>query len=148
MPLKDPAFTIGIEEEYLLVDGASRDLVREVPQALFEACEQALRGQVAREFLKSQIEVETQIHTTAGAAGQELSSLRATVARLAGEHGLAPIAASTHPFARWSMQQPTERERYQAIAKDLAGVGRRLVICGMHVHVGIDDDELRIDLMN
>jgi glutamate---cysteine ligase / carboxylate-amine ligase len=148
MPLKDPSFTIGVEEEYLLVDTASRDLVREVPQALFEACEQALRGQVAREFLKSQIEVETQIHTTARAAGQELSSLRATVARLAGEHGLAPIAASTHPFARWSTQQPTERERYQAIAKDLAGVGRRLVICGMHVHVGIDDDELRIDLMN
>jgi glutamate---cysteine ligase / carboxylate-amine ligase len=148
MALKDPPFTIGIEEEYLLVDRASRDLVREMPQALFEACEQALRGQVTREFLKSQIEVETQVHATPRAAGEELKSLRATVARLAAEHGLAPIAASTHPFARWSVQQPTERERYQAIARDLAGVGRRLVICGMHVHVGIDDDELRIDLMN
>jgi carboxylate-amine ligase len=70
------------------------------------------------------------------------------VAKLADEHGLAPIAASTHPFARWSAQEPTERDRYQAIARDLAGVGRRLVICGMHVHVGIEDDELRIDLMN
>ncbi len=148
MPLKEPSFTIGIEEEYLLVDRASRDLVREMPHALFDACEQALRGQVAREFLKSQIEVETQVHKTPRAAGEELKILRATVARLAGEHGLAPIAASTHPFARWSTQQPTERERYQAIAKDLAGVGRRLVICGMHVHIGIDDDELRIDLMN
>ena len=84
----------------------------------------------------------------AATAGAELRSLRQTVARLADQHGLAPIAASTHPFARWSTQQPTERERYQAIAQDLAGVGRRLVICGMHVHVGIDDDELRIDLMN
>ena len=148
MSLKDPPFTIGIEEEYLLVDTASRDLVREMPHELFEACEQALRGQVAREFLKSQIEVETQVHAGPRAAGDELRSLRATVARLAAEHGLAPIAASTHPFARWSVQQPTERERYQAIARDLAGVGRRLVICGMHVHVGIDDDELRIDLMN
>ncbi len=148
MALKDPTFTIGIEEEYLLVDQASRDLVREMPHALFDACEQALRGQVAREFLKSQIEVETQVHKTPRAAGEELATLRATVARLAGEHGLAPIAASTHPFARWSTQQPTERERYQAIAKDLAGVGRRLVICGMHVHIGIEDDELRIDLMN
>ena len=148
MALKDPTFTIGIEEEYLLVDKASRDLVREMPHALFDACEQALRGQVAREFLKSQIEVETQVHKTPRAAGEELETLRATVARLAGEHGLAPIAASTHPFARWSTQQPTERERYQAIAKDLAGVGRRLVICGMHVHIGIEDDELRIDLMN
>jgi len=148
MALKDPTFTIGIEEEYLLVDKASRDLVREMPHALFEDCEQALRGQVAREFLKSQIEVETQVHKTPRAAGEELKAARATVARLAGEHGLAPIAASTHPFARWSTQQPTERERYQAIAKDLAGVGRRLVICGMHVHIGIEDDELRIDLMN
>jgi carboxylate-amine ligase len=148
MALKDPPFTIGIEEEYLLVDRASRDLVDEVPQALFEACEQALRGQVTREFLKSQIEVETQVHPTPRAAGEELKSMRATVARLAAGHGLAPIAASTHPFARWSVQQPTERERYQAIARDLAGVGRRLVICGMHVHVGIDDDELRVDLMN
>ena len=148
MALKDPTFTIGIEEEYLLVDKASRDLVREMPHALFDACEQALRGQVTREFLKSQIEVETQVHKTPRAAGEELATLRATVARLAGEHGLAPIAASTHPFARWSTQQPTDRERYQAIAKDLAGVGRRLVICGMHVHIGIEDDELRIDLMN
>jgi glutamate---cysteine ligase / carboxylate-amine ligase len=148
MAPKQPSFTIGIEEEYLLVDRESRDLVCEMPPALFEACDRALRGQVAREFLKSQIEVETRVHATVRAAGQDLASLRQTVASLAAEHGLAPIAASTHPFARWGAQQATERERYQAIAKDLAGVGRRLVVCGMHVHVGIDDDELRIDLMN
>ncbi len=148
MPLKDPTFTIGIEEEYLLVDRASRDLVREMPQALFDDCERALRGQVAREFLKSQIEVGTAVHGSPRAAGEELAQARRTVAELAARHGLAPIAASTHPFARWSTQEPTERDRYQAIARDLAGVGRRLVICGMHVHVGIEDDELRIDLMN
>ncbi|HWE21672.1 MAG TPA: carboxylate-amine ligase [Hyphomicrobiaceae bacterium] len=148
MPLKEPLFTIGLEEEYLLVDCASRDLVREVPPQLFQDCERALRGQVAREFLKSQIEVETRVHKTVRAAGAELASLRQTVARLAAQHGLAPVAASTHPFARWGAQQATERERYQAIAKDLAGVGRRLVFCGMHVHVGVEDDELRIDLMN
>ncbi len=148
MALKQPSFTIGIEEEYLLVDHASRDLVREVPPALFAACERELRGQVSREFLKSQIEVETRVHGTVRAAGAELGSLRQTVARLAAEHGLAAIAASTHPFAPWGAQQATERARYQAIAKDLAGVGRRLVVCGMHVHVGIGDDELRIDLMN
>jgi carboxylate-amine ligase len=148
MALKDPSFTIGIEEEYLLVDHASRDLVGDMPQALFDAAQVALQERVAREFLKSQIEVGTSVHRTPREAGQELADLRATMARLAGEHGLAPIAASTHPFARWSAQQPTERDRYQAIAHDLAGVGRRLVICGMHVHVGIEDDELRIDLMN
>jgi len=148
MAPREPSFTIGIEEEYLLVDRASRDLVREIPPRLFQDCEQALRGQVAPEFLKSQIEVETQVHPTPRAAGAELQALRETVARLAAEHGLAPIAAATHPFARWGAQEHTERERYQAIARDLAGVGRHLVICGMHVHAGIDDDELRIDLMN
>jgi carboxylate-amine ligase len=148
MPLREPPFSIGVEEEYLLVEQGSRDLVGEMPQALFEDCERALRGHVSREFLKSQIEVETGVHTTPGEAGRELAQARRTVASLAAQHGLAPIAASTHPFARWSSQQPTERARYQAIAKDLAGVGRRLVICGMHVHVGIADDELRIDLMN
>jgi carboxylate-amine ligase len=102
MPLKDPSFSIGIEEEYLLVEQASRDLVREMPPALFEAAQQALQGQVAREFLKSQIEVGTGVHSSAGSAGRELGELRRTVARLAGEHGLAPIAASTHPFARRS----------------------------------------------
>jgi gamma-glutamyl:cysteine ligase YbdK (ATP-grasp superfamily) len=100
MPLKEPSFTIGIEEEYLLVDRTSRDLVCEMPSQLFEDCDQALRGQVAREFLKSQIEVETQVHRSVCAAGAELKGLRRTVADLAGRHGLAPIAASTHPFAR------------------------------------------------
>jgi carboxylate-amine ligase len=148
MPLKDPSFTIGIEEEYLLVERASRDLVREMPQGLFEAASRALGDQVAREFLKSQIEVGTSVHRTPAAAGAELAKLRKAIAQVAAAYDLAPIAASTHPFARWSIQQPTERERYQALAQDLAGVGRRLVICGMHVHVGIEDDELRIDLFN
>jgi glutamate---cysteine ligase / carboxylate-amine ligase len=148
MPLKDPSFTIGIEEEYLLVERASRDLVREMPQGLFEAASQALGDQVAREFLKSQIEVGTSVHRSPSAAGAELAELRTAIAEVADAYDLAPIAASTHPFARWSVQQPTERERYQSLAQDLAGVGRRLVICGMHVHVGIEDDELRIDLFN
>jgi carboxylate-amine ligase len=148
VPPKEPSFTVGIEEEYLLVDRVSRDLVPEMPPQLFKDCEQALHEQVAREFIKAQIEVGTQAHSSVRAAGAELKALRRTLADLADQHGLAPIAASTHPFARWGAQRPTERERYRVIAQDLAGVGRRLVFCGMHVHVGIDDDDLRIDLMN
>jgi carboxylate-amine ligase len=146
--LKDPSFTVGIEEEYLLVDRLSRDLVAQIPEELFSACEQALTGQVAREYLQCQLEIATSVHETPRAAGAELASCRRTIARLAGAYGLAPIAAATHPFARWAAQRPTARERYQSIGRDLAGVARRLVICGMHVHVGIEDDELRIDLMN
>src|SRR3546814_11235596 len=79
---------------------------------------------------------------------RSLVGLRQAVAGVAAKHDLAPIAASTHPFAKWSDQRHTERERYDRLAKDLAGVARRLIICGMHVHIGIPDEDLRIDLMN
>ncbi|MDX2201511.1 MAG: carboxylate-amine ligase [Hyphomicrobiaceae bacterium] len=148
MTLKDPAFTVGIEEEYLLVDRASRDLVREIPPALFDDAKEALGGQVSREFLKAQIEVGTRVHATLSDAGRELSDLRQTIAACAARHGLAMLAAATHPFANWKEQEPSEGARYQSLAQDLAGVSRRMVICGMHVHVGVEDDELRIDLMN
>ena len=73
---------------------------------------------------------------------------RARVPPIAAKYGLAPIAASTHPFGRWTAQKPTPSERYELIARDMAAVARRLVICGLHVHVGVADDDLRIDLMN
>jgi len=147
MTLKEPSFTFGIEEEYHLVDLASRDLAP-APAALMKACEAALGGQVAPEFLRSQIEVGTRPCRTFAEAREDILHLRTSIARLAREHGLAPMAASTHPFARARALETTEKERYQVLARDLAGVGRRLAICGMHVHAAIEDDELRIDLMN
>jgi carboxylate-amine ligase len=147
MTLKEPSFMFGIEEEYHLVDLATRDLAA-APEPLMKACEAALGGQVAPEFLRSQIEVGTRPCKTFAEAAQDISHLRTTIARLAKEHGLAPIAASTHPFARARALATTEKERYQVLARDLAGVGRRMAICGMHVHAAIEDDELRIDLMN
>jgi carboxylate-amine ligase len=147
MAIREPSFTIGIEEEYLLVNKESRDLEPEPPAALLAKCEAALRGQVSPEFLRSQIEVGTKVCTSMQEARDELIRLRATVASIADEFGLAPIAASTHPFAKWQSQQHTDKERYNVLARDLQHVARRLVICGMHVHVGIEDDELRIDLL-
>jgi carboxylate-amine ligase len=147
MTLKEPSFTFGIEEEYHLVDLATRDLAA-TPEPLMKACEAALGGQVAPEFLRSQIEVGTRPCKTFTEAREDISHLRTTIARLTGEHGLAPIAASTHPFAKAHALETTEKERYQMLARDLAGVGRRLAICGMHVHAAVEDDELRIDLMN
>jgi len=145
---KDPSFTLGIEEEYLLVDKTSRDLVREAPDGLMEECTEVLSSQVSPEFLQCQIEVGTQVCQTLQEARQDLSRLRSNIAEIAGRHNLAPIAASTHPFADWTVQHFTNKERYAALAKDLQGVGRRMLICGMHVHVGIEDAELRIDLLN
>ncbi|HNB89305.1 MAG TPA: carboxylate-amine ligase, partial [Plasticicumulans sp.] len=142
-----PPFTLGIEEEYFLVERASRDLARELPPGLLDACNRRLGDRVTPEFLRGQIEVGTRTCTSLAEARADLAELRTTLAEVAAQHGCAPIAASTHPFARWHDQQPTDRARYRAIAEDLQGVGRRLLICGMHVHVGLPDDDLRIDLM-
>ena len=148
MALPEPPFTIGIEEEYLLVDRESRDLSREPPDALLRECESRLGDLVRPEFLRSQIEVGTQVCETVQAARTNLAHLRRSVAEVAANYGLAPIAASTHPFAKWHEQAQTDKERYNILAESMQGVARRLLICGMHVHVGIDDDELRIDLLN
>ncbi len=142
-----PSFTVGIEEEYLLVDLSTRNLITEAPPTMLPACEDCLSGQVTPEFLQSQIEVGTRVAATLQEARSDLANLRRTVAGVAEEHGLGIIAASTHPFATWSSQRPTPKERYMIIARDLQEVVRRLMISGMHVHVGLDDDDLRIDLL-
>ena len=144
----EPSFTVGIEEEYLLVDRETRDLVVDPPDSLMSECEKLLEGRVSPEFLKSQIEVGTSKCATIKEAGREIAQLRKCIAEVAGQHGLAPIAASTHPFAAWSEQKHTPRERYNVLARDMQAVARRLLICGMHVHVGLDDDDLRLDLMD
>ena len=148
MPLREPSFSIGIEEEYLLVDRQSRDLVSEPPRALIEAYEIQLSGHFSREFLRTQIEVGTSVCGSIAEARADLMHLRRTVAEIAREHGLAPIAASTHPFAQWRKQKPTDKLRYRILQEDMQVVAHRLLICGMHVHVGIEEDNLRIDLFN
>lgn len=147
MAISEPTFSIGIEEEYLLVDKETRALAAEPPAALLSKAEERLRGQVSPEFLKSQIEVGTHVCRSVQEARDQLIELRSTIAGIADEFGLAPIASSTHPFAHWESQHHTDKERYNAIAKEIQHVGRRLIICGMHVHVGIEDDDLRIDLL-
>jgi len=145
--VSEPAFSLGIEEEYLLVDRETRDLAEDPPPEMMSECQARLAGRVAPEFLRAQIEVGTGICRSLAEARAELAELRARVAEIAARHGLAPIAAATHPFAAWHRQKTTPRERYLLLARDLQGPARRLVICGMHVHVGLEDPELRIDLM-
>lgn len=143
----EPTFTFGIEEEYHLVDLATRDLAP-APNALMDACSAHLGDRVAPEFIRSQIEIGTSVSSSFQAARTELAHLRSVIADVARAHGMAPIAAGTHPFGRWTGVETTPRDRYQGLARDLAAVGQRLVISGMHVHVAIEDPELRIDLMN
>ncbi|MGB5259703.1 MAG: carboxylate-amine ligase [Gammaproteobacteria bacterium] len=144
-----PSFTLGIEEEYLLVDRESRDVVVDTPRELFAQCQaQAGEGVVEPELLRSQIEVETRVCRTVGEARQELAKLRRIASTVAANYGLAPIAASTHPFAEWHLQQTTDKTRYQTLYRDMQSLARRLMVCGMHVHIGIEDDELRLTLLN
>jgi len=146
--VKRPAFTLGVEEEYLVVDRETRDLVRDPPPEMLAECEKILGTRVSPEFLRSQIEVGTGVCKTIQDARGELAEMRGAISQVAGRFDYAIIGASTHPFARWWKQQVTDRERYNIIARDMQTVMRRLVICGMHVHVGIEDADLRIDLMN
>ncbi|MEM8877914.1 MAG: carboxylate-amine ligase [Pseudomonadota bacterium] len=144
--MPEPTFTIGIEEEYLLVDRQTRDLAVDPPEDLLTTCEKELEGRVSPEFLRCQIEVGTPVCESVDKAREELSHLRKTIGGIANQHGLAPIAASTHPFARWRDQHHTDKERYNVLARDMQGVVRRMLICGMHVHVAIENDALRNDI--
>jgi carboxylate-amine ligase len=145
----EPAFSLGLEEEYLLVDLATRDLVADPPAELLQRCIAETDGRVSPEFLRSQLEVKTSVCVSVAAMRRELAELRRKVCEVAAGYGIAPIAASTHPFARPVQRPPhTDHERYADIAREVQGGARRMIICGMHVHVGLDDDELRIDVMN
>jgi carboxylate-amine ligase len=147
--VKRPSFTIGVEEEYLLVDRESRDLVKNMPRSMLHECEELAEGQqVKPEFLRSQIEIGTRICNDVGEVRESLKTLRRSVIAVADRHGLAPVAVSTHPFAKWTAQKHTRRARYDALSEEFQATANRLLICGMHVHIGIEEEELRIDLLN
>jgi carboxylate-amine ligase len=146
--MERPSFTIGIEEEYLVVDRLTRGLVGSPPPELWDDLGEVLGSQVTREMLKAQIEVGTRVSQKVSEAREDLARLRRDLSSVVSEYGAAIIASSTHPFANWAQQETTEHARYTSLAADLQHVARQLVICGMHVHVGVEDEHLRIDLMN
>ena len=146
--LKMPTFTIGIEEEYLLVHPETGDLVREAPDSLIPDLRKKLGDQVSPEFLQCQVEIGTKVCNNIDEVRDDLSWLRQSVSAVAREYGFAMIAVSTHPFARARQQNVTSKERYATLENDLQRVARRLLISGMHVHVAIEDDDARVDLMS
>lgn len=142
----DNTSTIGMEEEYLLVSLDSRDLSADPPEAFTQACKNLLGDRVTPEFLRCQIEVGTPVCQSIAEARRELAAYRSTIAAEARRHGMGLVAASTHPFAEWREQITTDRARYTQLAADLRAVVQRQLICGMHIHVGVPDEDLRIDL--
>ncbi|PZX18347.1 carboxylate-amine ligase [Palleronia aestuarii] len=145
--MSDTPFSIGIEEEYLLVDAETLEL-SEASEELMAACRDALGDQVSPEFLRCQIEIGTKVCADIAEARAELGHLRSTVTEIAGRYGLIPIATGCHPTADWTRLAHRDKERYNDLRRDLAAISQRMLICGMHVHVGLPEDDLRIDLMN
>ncbi|MFT5398968.1 MAG: carboxylate-amine ligase, partial [Gammaproteobacteria bacterium] len=127
-PYHEPSFTIGMEEEYLLIDPETRNLAQDPPAAMLDDCKKRLGDQVTPEFLRSQIEVVTKVCGSISEAAEEIRSLRSCVREVAESHGLAMIAASTHPIAEWDMQKHTEKERYNTLAQSMKTVARRMLI--------------------
>lgn len=142
-----PELTIGIEEEYQIIDPETREL-RSFIQEMLEQGRVILQEQIKPEFLQSQVEVGSHICRDVKEAREELIRLRRSICKLAENNGLRFVAASTHPFSSWSNQEVTVEDRYHRLQQDMGDLARRMLIFGMHVHVGIADKELMLDVMN
>jgi carboxylate-amine ligase len=140
--------SIGIEEEYLLVNPETRELARHQPAGFMIKCKELLGDRVMHEMLQSQVEIGTGVCNNIDEARAELLELRQGVAEIAREFDTCIVAASTHPWSLWSEQEPVDLERYRIMGVEQASIARRMAICGMHIHAGIPDKDLRIDLMN
>jgi glutamate---cysteine ligase / carboxylate-amine ligase len=140
-------FTLGIEEEFQIVDPKTRELRSHVSEFLEEG-KMILGEQIKPEMIQSMIEVGTGICKNIQEARADITRLRSIISGLAGKTGLAIVAASTHPFSHWQDQKIYEDERYSLLVQELQTVARSLLIFGLHVHVGVADLDRRIHIMN
>jgi carboxylate-amine ligase len=140
--------TVGIEEEFFLVDLESLDCIERVPRGFRAALTQRLGARVGPEIMESMIELSTDIHTTVPGAVSELKEMRAALIETAERFGVGVVAAGTHPFADWREQRRVPKPRYEQVAAALGTLSNRIHVCGLHVHVGVAGEDQRVDLMN
>jgi glutamate---cysteine ligase / carboxylate-amine ligase len=140
-------FTLGIEEEFQIVDPQTRELRSHVAEILEEGT-MLLGEQIKPEMIQSMIEVGTGICNNIQEAREDITRLRSIISGLARKNGLAIVAASTHPISRWQDQKIFDDERYELLVQELQTVARSLLIFGLHVHVGIADKERAVHIMN
>lgn len=140
-------FTVGIEEEFQLVDPETRDLRSGVSEILASGHER-LGEQIKKEMFQAMVEVGTAICPDVGEARREVVRLRREVSNLAESAGLRLVAAGTHPFADWQDLDVTDDSRYLSLTQDLQDIARSIAVYGLHVHVGVNDRDLAIELMN
>lgn len=143
-----PRFTIGIEEEYQTIDPVTRDLRSHIHSEILEKGKMALHEKVKAEMHQSVIEVGTGVCDNIKDAKEDVKKLRHDMIALAKQHGLRLCAGATHPFAHWRDQEIYPDERYKTIVEDLQLVARANLIFGLHVHIGVEDRETSIHLMN
>lgn len=152
MSVPIPPLTLGVEEEYQIIDPESRNLHSYISELISQDQERPTKLDLKPEFMQSQVEVGSHVCRNVKEVRQEVIRLRRAVTDMASENGLQIAAASTHPFARWDEQAITEGVRYKELLDDMQGVAQRLLIFGMHVHVGfgsdLDSKNLMIEIMN
>ncbi|MBV9611983.1 MAG: carboxylate-amine ligase [Acidobacteriaceae bacterium] len=143
-----PSLTIGIEEEYQTIDPETRDLRSHIDTEILSKGKKLLKEAVKAEMHQSVVEVGTGVCQDIKEASKELKCLRQEIVNLAQQNGLRLAAAATHPFADWRNQDIYPDERYYTIVQDLKMVARANLIFGLHVHIGVEDREAAIQLMN
>jgi glutamate---cysteine ligase / carboxylate-amine ligase len=152
MSVPTPPLTMGIEEEYQIIDPKSRNLHAYISEFLSQDKQRKISLNLMPELMQSQVEVGSNVCQNIGEIRQEVVRLRRAICELAAENGLAIAAASTHPFARWDEQSITEGVRYKELLDDMQSIAKRLLIFGMHVHVGfgssLESKNLMIEIMN
>ena len=143
-----PAYTLGVEEEYMLLDGESFDLVQRIDTVLAAFVGHEDEARMKPELMQSVLEVATPVCRNAGDADRELRRLRRAVRDIAAENGLRMGSAGTHPFSLFERQRITARDRYRALVDQMQYVARRELIFGLHVHVAVDDPDKAINVVN
>lgn len=145
---KPPAFTLGIEEEYMMIDPETFDLKSHINMELLSKGRTLLHEHIKPEMHGSMLEIGTSVCQNAREAKFELTKMRSIIWQLARQNGLLVGAASTHPFARWQDQEIYPDERYRVLVEDMQMLARSLLIFGMHIHIGIENRELQVQIMN
>ena len=145
---KSDVYTLGVEEEYMLLDGESFDLVQHIDTVLEAVAGHELGTRINAELMQSVLEIATPVCHTAGDVAAQLRALRGYVGEVARERSMRVGSASTHPFSLFERQRITAKDRYRALVDQLQYVARRELIFGMHVHVAVDDPEKAIQVVN
>ena len=148
MSANRPSLNIGIEEEYQSIDPETRDLRSHIHAEIVQKGKTLLAERVKPEMHQSVIEIGTGVCANIKEAGAEIRSLRRTIIDLARQNGLRLAAAGTHPFAQWHKQEIYPDDRYRTIVEDMKMVARANLIFGLHVHIGVEDRETAIQIMN